>query len=592
LSFQDETYDFHEEIQLSTTANSLDVETSLTASDDDYKSGVYLELQKDAITYEYAFDESINISTATTDEPLEIDFLGKTLVIESVTDSDTFTVRVGEQYTLSVDESVTVEGKTVTLKNVFSSGAVLVDVNGVSATVSQSSTKTINGIKVKPIDYGYSDTKTERIAVMLIGDETTKTYNNGDPYIGEDEDDPLWIWKLASLTSSSPTLGVENDFVKDDYSDGPITLGGCYELPNKYAKVCLDSLTTSSTQKYEITVENGVDLSDAGSTWGTSNTVLSITSPGAQEGILQTVGTDARTDTVYLKLDSTNNKLSVFYVDTDNNVVLAGNITVGAANVYSEIGQINFEDTDGGKLVLDVANSTTNLLIVRLNDTEIENDHLYSYWTTSTSFVNLGTNADDSDSDELKWGATPSSIGTKDEDLRTKYGVVIRNPDTNGASDKVSVDVPGDQVKAKVVVYGPGGSSSTTESGKIKQVVPVTTAVAKLDTEISDPKVAGKHLVLVGGPAVNKLTAQALGLTYPTYGSSGLLPFASGEGYVSVLEDKFTTGQNVVIVAGWEAANTRMATSLLQQYSTFAAELGTNTAVKVTSLSSSGITPA
>ncbi|MCX8179262.1 MAG: S-layer protein, partial [Candidatus Aenigmarchaeota archaeon] len=209
------------------------------------------------------------------------------------------------------------------------------------------------------------------------------------------------------------------------------------------------------------------------------------------------------------------------------------------------------------------------------------------------AFNSLGSTASDSESDELQWvGPTGSAnIGTKEYDLRTVYGVVVKNPDNNGASDKVVLHVPADQVKAKVVVYGPGGTSTTTEGGKIKKVVPVTTAVAKLDTEV-DPTTVGKHLVLVGGPAVNSLTAQAMGLPFPTYGGSGQLPFGEGEAYIRVYDGVFKPGQVVVVVAGWEAEQTRMATSLLQQYDTFDEQLGDNTAVKVTSLSASGIRPA
>ena len=293
IDFQDETYDFHEEIQLTSTSDNLDVETSLTTGDDDYESNVYLEIARDAIKYCYVFDENINISTATQDEPLEIEFLGKTLKVTDVTDSDTFTIQVGEEYTLSPDESVTVAGKTVTLKNVGSGGTVLVDVDGVTATIAQDTTKTVNGIKIRPIEYFYSDEKSERMATLIIGEETTKTYNDGDAYIGEDEDNPNWVWDLAGLTTNSPTLCVENDFVKDDYSDNPAGVGECYTLPNDYAKVCLDSLTVDTYQTYEFKTETGVDLSDAGRS--TSAKVLMITSPGEDEGLQITSNVNSNT---------------------------------------------------------------------------------------------------------------------------------------------------------------------------------------------------------------------------------------------------------------------------------------------------------
>jgi hypothetical protein len=597
VSFQDETYDFHEEIQLTSTADNLDVETSLTASDDDYTSNVYIELAKDAIRYAYTFDENINISTTSSDEPLEIEFLGKTLKITSVSDADTITAEVGDEYSLNVGDSVTVLGKTVKLVNVGSGGSVIVDVDGVTATISQDTTKTVNGVKVKPTEYFYAEAKEERMASLLIGEETTESYDDGDPYIGQDDDDPEWIWNLALLTSNSPTIGIENDFVKDDHSDEPAGVGDCYVLPNDFAKVCLDSLTIDSYQQYEFAVETGVDLSDAGATWSTSNSVIAITSPGEDEGLQEAVsGSDYKSDTIYLKVDeaSGNGRISVFYVDADGDVTLAGNATLSTDSGYVAVAQVNFQDTDAGDMYLSVAGNFTanNYFYLRLNNSVVSGDDLRMKWGTGgTNVDKLGDTADDSEAAELAWSASLTGIGTKDEDHRSIYGVLIKDPDTNGASDQVVLDIPADQVEGKVIVYGPGAEVTAGEGENVKKVVPITSAVAKLDTEISDPATVGKHLVLVGGPAVNKLSAQAMGLDYPTYGGSGLLPFAEGEGYIEVFEDGFTSGQVVVLVAGWEADQTRMATSLLQRYTEFADELEGNTAVKITSLSAAGITP-
>ncbi|MEM5799270.1 MAG: S-layer protein [Candidatus Aenigmatarchaeota archaeon] len=585
VSFQDDTYDFHEEIQLTSTTNNLDVETSLTSQEDKYADKVYLEIQKDALRYAFVFDENINLTKATATDPLEIEFLGKTLVIESVQDSTTFTVRVGEEYTLSVGDSVRVSGKTVTLKNVFSSGSVLVDVDGVSATVAQNQVKTVYGVKIKPTDYGYSDAREERVAVLLIGDETTKSYTDGDPYIGEDKNNPNWVWDIAGLTTSTPTIRIENNFIKDDYTDNPVTYGQCYVFPNNYAKVCLDSLTVNSYQEYQISLESGVDLSNAGGP--SSAKTIMIKSPGAKEGLQEKQSSnDYKTETIYLYYNDTSKLISVYYLDSNNKVQLA-KVNMDP-NTTATVAYVNYQDTKSTDLQIKLTNTSTSVYLMTLDASG--SDDLTIKWTVSSgAFNSLGSTASDSESDELQWNS--QSIGTKEYDLRTIYGVVVKNPDSNGASDKVVLHVPADQVKAKVVVYGPGGTSSTTEGGKIKKVVPVTTPVAKLDTEV-DPTTVGKHLVLVGGPAVNRLTAQAMGLTFPTYGSSGLLPFAEGEGYIKVYDGVFKAGQVVVVVAGWEADQTRMATSLLQQFDTFAEQLGSNTAVKVTSLSASGIRPA
>ena len=50
---------------------------------------------------------------------------------------------------------------------------------------------------------------------------------------------------------------------------------------------------------------------------------------------------------------------------------------------------------------------------------------------------------------------------------------------------------------------------------------------------------------------------------------------------IQVLDGVFKSGQKVVIVAGWEAEQTRQACTVLQQYSTLLKNANTN-AVKIT----------
>jgi hypothetical protein len=585
ISFQDDTYDVHEEIIVADnigSPTSPSVETSLTTNDWDMGSNVYLLVKKDSLVYRYVFDESIDLTKASSEEPLEINFLGKTLVITNVSLANTqITVRVAEEYPLFVGDSVTVNGKKVTLKNVGSSGtSAVVDVDGVTSTVGTSS-KTVNGLKIQVKETFYSDTMSERMATLLIGTDTIKSYTDGDPYIGEDKNNPNWVWDLSGLTASPRYIGIENDFVRDSYSKSPVTVGGCYEFPNKYAKVCLEKLTVSDYSEYKFKVDTGVDLSHSNVGAGTNEKTLTITSESKEGIVLSGSLGGHKTNTVYLWYNTTG-KLSVFYKDTsDSKVKFAGEL----AN--ATFATINYKDTKGSDLTLKTQKQHSSSFELVLTDGTTD---LTSVWHVGSSGIDaLGTTSSDSEQNELLYDT--QQIGTKDKDLRAEYGYVVLNPSSNGDRDQVVVSIPADQVKAKVVVYGPGGTSTTTEGGKIKKVVPVTTTVAKLDTEV-DPTTVGKHLVLVGGPAVNRLTAQAMGLSYPTYGSSGLLPYGEGEAYIRVYDGVFKPGQVVVVVAGWEAENTRMATSLLQQYDTFAEQLGGNTAVKVTSLSASGIKPA
>ena len=119
------------------------------------------------------------------------------------------------------------------------------------------------------------------------------------------------------------------------------------------------------------------------------------------------------------------------------------------------------------------------------------------------------------------------------------------------------------------------GVPNETESVKIGEPL---IGYAILDTEVT-PNM--DHLFVVGGPAVNRIAAELLGVPYPTYGSTlkkmGIL--SEGEGIIKVFEQP----RFAVLVAGWEAENTRAAARVLAlflkgEYN----ELANKTEVKVT----------
>ena len=214
--------------------------------------------------------------------------------------------------------------------------------------------------------------------------------------------------------------------------------------------------------------------------------------------------------------------------------------------------------------------------------------------STSAPSFRLGTTAASAEADEIK--ATDSaqrSVGKQSQEIVDSTGILLQDTNVNGASDKVVFKVPFKTLYAKVY-FGKLGAAAAGETISYASypAIPMSSAVAKLDTEVeADTTLQAKNMVSVGGPAVNKVTAKAMGLTYPTYGASGLLPITSGQGYIKVYDGTYTTGKSVVVVFGWEAANTRTSATVLQQYDTLLT--GKNaSAVKVTAATAAGVTAA
>ncbi len=187
-------------------------------------------------------------------------------------------------------------------------------------------------------------------------------------------------------------------------------------------------------------------------------------------------------------------------------------------------------------------------------------------------------------------GATTYSIlDSNVYDGVTRYGTyVVDNTD----ADSIQLYYPDEQVTANVYVMKAGvaapsvSSTGTTTTATASVSVPAlsSTGVAVLDTEAESYK-STSNLILVGGPAVNKLVAELSSKTrsideWRTQTVAGVYDY-QGQAYIEVIDDAFSTGNAALVVAGFDAADTQAACSVLQNYANYADDLADKTKVKV-----------
>ncbi|MBT6023137.1 S-layer protein, partial [Candidatus Woesearchaeota archaeon] len=137
--------------------------------------------------------------------------------------------------------------------------------------------------------------------------------------------------------------------------------------------------------------------------------------------------------------------------------------------------------------------------------------------------------------------------------------------------------VPGDNVNYDVEVVVGGTTSALAVTGGSLEQADLSSLRAVTFDDVVD-KTSG-HLILVGGPAVNSLTAEALGLEFPTSGVASTIP--ENKAILKWIDGAFGGSNTVLIVAGWEAAETQAAASVLQAYSTYSSDLDGKTSVEV-----------
>lgn len=619
-----ESYDYHEEIRLGTTDNSrISIETGLSSSnpDEDFKDDVFLEVFSDAVGYYYVFDEALkatpNITDATNDDPVVLDFMGRELIITSA-DTDSITVDAGERFFLEAGESaVTSDGKTVTLIKAVSTSKAQVSVNGQSDIIDENSVRSLGGTEVKVTDVADDEGIEFDSAVIIVGTDATfgeasDTFDNGEEYIIPcgtawstddcDNDNPDWVWTLSGLETSSPTLGVTFNERIDSPDDNPPTVGSdnnVFDLPGGFAWISLDKLTTTKYQNYEMRdVVKDLKSDDGTAVVENGAEVLEFKGEGSDDSFTLTVSAVGKdSDALYFSL-GTDLQLRLFWEDPDDGNKIKGFMNITTNGTTANAFQLNYE---GASVPVDIESFLAGPELSHFNVTIPA-----SSGTSQADVLRFYVQEDAANSGDISWlGHSDSDTtkandvlyGTRDisgweENTLTPDGIRVFDPDSNAPSDKYKIAVPsefGTNDFQILITIGSSGTTVTTAEGGIKQLVPITTSVTKLDTEVGAAERA-KNLVLVGGPAVNRLTAEAMGLPYPSFGSASGIP--ENAALVRIIDDAFTTGKSAVVAAGWTADDTRLATSVLQQAATkLAGETSDSVQISGSSVASAVITP-
>jgi len=324
VNFQNTNYDYREYLAFSENSN-VSVVTSIVAARDAYETVPRLHVADSSMYYIVGWDEAINVSKATSDNPLTMNFLGKSFELRFTGDTSSvidtnentqFSAYVGNEFFLKEGETVTVDGKTMKLLSVASDGTVSVDVDGVVNTITQANTKTVNGLEISNnLGFYTSRTGSDSYAKLFVGgQDAAGTWKHGDRFYGGDSSCPsgggdvwndpdCWDWFIGNLTAKSattvqntpgqgvtvsgPYIGVVNDFDINDEDDNPPIPGGeCINFPNNFASICFDSVSESedSYMGLSIKVKDSESFSSVQDTSG--NTLSGFGTQSAERALV------------------------------------------------------------------------------------------------------------------------------------------------------------------------------------------------------------------------------------------------------------------------------------------------------------------
>ena len=461
VNFRGDDINIHDEITLGritspTNLNNSDgvsIESSLSAKDYGYGEELGMEVTSGVLSYHYIFDESVDLSKASSSNSLDISFLGKSLNIIEILSNNEFKVRIGNENFMNIGDSVNVNGKKVELKNVGDDGSVLVEVDGSSGIVDVTKDEIINDVQISVGSTFYSYDTSERSAMLRIGEKTVGVYQDNNPFIGENDTNPDWLWDIGELKTVSsgdryssgggPTIGIKNDFILDDDKNS-VKVGECVKMGNTFGYVCFDSVTKTSPVEYLIHYAESCELE------AKSNQKCLVIETSLENGLAVKTGTSFETKKILLSFNETIGKIDVYYKDSSNEIKLSNTITT-ASDVL--IGAINYKKTSERDMefhLLGTSNTANNMEL----DIQVNGEGRASSGRDDLHIPLSHSTTDFSGIRGIEWGSDNLDLKTVDEHVKGLYGYSVKDPKQALIDNKVRLNIPETQVKAIVSVRG------------------------------------------------------------------------------------------------------------------------------------------
>ena len=448
-------------------------------------------------------------------------------------------------------------------------------------------------VRVESIAYHSSDTLPSKV-ILKVGKEISTTYSDEDAYIGEDDSDPNWVWKISNPGVNGGSIGVKYEQRQLDSDDEIVYVGESYTFPENYATVQLESLTDVDYEDFEVSFDSSKDLYFAVD----NNTKMYedakvVVLKGKLDDSFLINGTE--TDEIYLRYNNvststivedeenviipySNNTMELTKFECDNSggifyegdsiceylEVLGTKVVTSLSEVvdvfyndvnkdYSDsikprfaftingtgdIGKLIYEDT---KLDIKIDNRTLSIgdLSVELNPTG--------------NFTHLGMVSEEAENNEIT--LNHKSVGNKEEDILGYDGLILYDSEANSEDDEVIFGVPSERVYATVSVLGQGEMASGT--------VPQLGAILVTDDEVAN--VATKNLIVVGGSCINSVAAKLIGVPVNTCGAEWTAKTNVGAGQYLLKEfvSPYNSGKVALLIAGYEAAETTLGVNSL-----------------------------
>ncbi|MBN1175738.1 S-layer protein [Candidatus Woesearchaeota archaeon] len=562
-----DTVDYHDEIVFFANQTMIN-----PAQNEDAAGKDYVTVAKNGIEYRVYFEDA-EVLNADATHTAEFKFLGQNVEAYNFDFSEgigsgSFTVISSVEKSMIEGDEVNVAGHTVKLVRVGST-SVIVDVDGQTKVINDDgnsqSFDEADDFQVEVDSLFYIEGASDNIANLKLGADLEETATDGQPaeMFGQPDDDAEadWVWAVGNESGNRYVgLRLNKDYDTLDINTpaeekAPLFLGDEVVLPNDYAALQFASLA-ANYEDVKISLDDSYFLDDGESAPNDEGTYKVVKFEADSD--IFTVGTETA-ETVYVAYNSTDNTLSgIWYEDAGDEI----KVVISSFDILIDAELVRVTPSAD----LDGAGNNT-FTIVAPGDEALT---VEIYNAGDDAFDYFGTQ-DDSDAEDIKYGGT--SLGTKEWDYQTDYGIKLADPDSQfGSGASFIISVPSEREYATLVVKSKGSSVAAAATGSAYMVNPIEVGLGMLDSEAT---LGSKPMIVVGGPYVNSVAKELLG--FPT-DEEIAQTFTDGKAMIKWFDD-----EQAMLVAGWSAQDTRGASYVVADYSDYDFE-GSELEVVVTDL--------
>lgn len=207
----------------------------------DFKENSYAILPTSGVKYLFTVENSLNVSKISSDQPLEIEFLGEDIKIIDW-DSNKITLVKGKEYTMNMGDKLVLEDKELSLDIAYDD-FVYVSVKdkdgSESAKIFEGNTKKINDLEIR-VESVIGVNGEKGIARFSIGKDVLVERLNGERL----DDESIWDY-VVSANSFGIELNTDLNDLTSEYK--ALKYGDKLCLPNDY--VCLNFVGLDSEKE-------------------------------------------------------------------------------------------------------------------------------------------------------------------------------------------------------------------------------------------------------------------------------------------------------------------------------------------------------